>query len=85
MEKTRSEDGTAVAFDRLGDGPPVILVGGGFTDRMTNAPPGALLAEHPTVHIALRTRTRGLQRKRRWGCPPEPNRWLIAHVEDRWL
>ena len=29
MEKVRSKDGTAIAFDRFGDEPPVILVCGG--------------------------------------------------------
>jgi hypothetical protein len=25
MDRVRSEDGTAIAFDRVGDGPPIIL------------------------------------------------------------
>ena len=29
-----SEDGTSIAFDRTGDGPPVILVGGALSDRL---------------------------------------------------
>ncbi len=28
MEKVRSKDGTTIAFDRLGDGPAVSVVGG---------------------------------------------------------
>ena len=46
MNKVTSRDGTAIAFDRLGEGPPVILVCGGSTDRMANAPLAELLAEH---------------------------------------
>ena len=38
MNEVTSKDGTTIAFDRLGDGPPVILVCGGSTDRMANAP-----------------------------------------------
>lgn len=49
MEKVSSSDGTTIAFDRMGDGPPVILVCGGSTDRMANAPLAALLAPHLTV------------------------------------
>jgi hypothetical protein len=49
MEKVSSRDGTTIAFDRMGDGPPVILVCGGSTDRMANAPLAALLAPHLTV------------------------------------
>jgi pimeloyl-ACP methyl ester carboxylesterase len=33
-EQLRSRDGTAIAFDRSGDGPPVILVGGAFQHRL---------------------------------------------------
>jgi pimeloyl-ACP methyl ester carboxylesterase len=49
MNRVTSSDGTTIAFDRLGDGPPVILVCGGSTDRMANAPLAELLAEHYTV------------------------------------
>ena len=28
MNTVRSQDGTTIAFDRTGEGPPVILVGG---------------------------------------------------------
>jgi hypothetical protein len=47
--KVHSTDGTAIAFDRLGDGSPVILVCGASTDRTANAPLAALLAERFTV------------------------------------
>jgi len=49
MNKVHSKDGTTIAFDRLGDGPPVILVCGGSVDRSSNAPLAAILAEHFTV------------------------------------
>src|SRR5829696_1468711 len=49
MDTVTSKDGTTIAFDRLGDGPPVILVCGGSTDRMANAPLAELLAEHFSV------------------------------------
>jgi len=49
MDTVTSKDGTTIAFDRLGDGPPVILVCGGSTDRMANAPLADLLAEHFSV------------------------------------
>jgi pimeloyl-ACP methyl ester carboxylesterase len=44
-----SSDGTAIAYDRQGDGPPVILVGGGATDRSENAPLAEALAERFTA------------------------------------
>ncbi len=49
MDSVTSSDGTTIAFDRLGEGPPVILVCGGSTDRMVNAPLAALLARRFTV------------------------------------
>ena len=33
MEKIKSTDGTEIAFDRIGHGPPVIMVGGAFSWR----------------------------------------------------
>jgi len=44
-----SSDGTTIAFDRLGDGPPVILVCGGSTDRMANAGLAGQLSSDFTV------------------------------------
>jgi pimeloyl-ACP methyl ester carboxylesterase len=49
MNQVTSGDGTTIAFDRLGEGPPVILVCGGSTDRTSNTPLAALLAEQFTV------------------------------------
>jgi pimeloyl-ACP methyl ester carboxylesterase len=45
----RSTDGTEIAYERAGDGPVVVLVGGGLTDRSENAPLVPALAEHFTV------------------------------------
>ncbi len=50
MEKVISADGTPIAYDRLGEGPAVILVCGGSVDRMSNAPLAALLAQTHTVY-----------------------------------
>jgi hypothetical protein len=33
MEKVASGDGTTIAFDRSGAGPPVVVVGGAFSQR----------------------------------------------------
>lgn len=49
METATSKDGTTIAFDRSGDGPPVVLVCGQSTDRSSNAPLAALLAPGFTV------------------------------------
>jgi pimeloyl-ACP methyl ester carboxylesterase len=49
MTSVTSKDGTAIEFDRLGQGPGVIVVGGILGDRSQQAPLAALLAEHFTV------------------------------------
>jgi len=49
METVTSRDGTAIAFDRMGDGAPVILVSGGSVDRTSNAALAQELATDLTV------------------------------------
>jgi alpha-beta hydrolase superfamily lysophospholipase len=49
MNTVVSPDGTTIALDRLGAGPPVVLVGGGSVDRTSNAPLAELLATDFTV------------------------------------
>jgi pimeloyl-ACP methyl ester carboxylesterase len=49
METVTSKDGTTIAFDRLGEGPPVVLVTGGSVDRTSNAALAQELAADFTV------------------------------------
>jgi pimeloyl-ACP methyl ester carboxylesterase len=49
LSHVTSRDGTKIAFDRLGDGPPVILVSGGSVDRQSNAGVAGLLASDFTA------------------------------------
>lgn len=49
LNHVTSKDGTTIAFDRLGNGPAVILVSGGSVDRMSNAGVAAQLAADFTV------------------------------------
>jgi pimeloyl-ACP methyl ester carboxylesterase len=49
METVTSKDGTTLAFDRLGSGPPVVLVCGGSVDRMADAAIAQELASDFTV------------------------------------
>lgn len=50
MDTVQSADGTAIAFDRSGSGPAVILIGGAFNDRSTVSGLAASLAPHFTVY-----------------------------------
>lgn len=60
MATVTSKDGTKIAFDRSGDGPPMILVGGAFNTRSfgPNGPLATLLSPHFTV-ISYDRRGRG--------------------------
>ncbi len=49
MSKVTSKDGTAIAFDQLGQGSAVILVASALSDRSDTVKMAALLAEHFTV------------------------------------
>ena len=42
METTKSADGTVIAYDRTGDGPPLLIVLGAFCDRKSFVPPASL-------------------------------------------
>lgn len=53
-----SKDGTTIAFDRSGEGPSLVLVGGALADRSAAAQLAAQLAPHFTV-IAYDRRGRG--------------------------
>jgi alpha-beta hydrolase superfamily lysophospholipase len=47
--KVTSADGTVVAYDRLGAGPPVVVVGGATCDRAKTSGVAEALAAHHTV------------------------------------
>jgi pimeloyl-ACP methyl ester carboxylesterase len=49
METTHSADGTSIAYDRTGTGPPLVVVMGAFCNRHPTKSLSALLREHFTV------------------------------------
>src|SRR3712207_475383 len=49
IDTLTSSDGTTIAFERLGDGPAVIVVGGQLADRALTRPTAEELAKHFTV------------------------------------
>lgn len=49
MDTTKSADGTVIAYDRTGDGPPLIVAVGAFCDRRSFVPPTGL-TERFTVY-----------------------------------
>ena len=49
MQTTKSADGTVIAYDRAGEGPPLIVAVGAFCDRRSFVPPAGL-TERFTVY-----------------------------------
>ena len=58
MDTVRSRDGTTIAYDRRGNGPPVVIVGGALSDRRAAANLSEALAGRMTA-IAVDRRGRG--------------------------
>ncbi|MGY0004994.1 alpha/beta fold hydrolase [Micromonospora sp. I033] len=50
VDSVRSADGTTIAYETAGDGPPIVLVGGAFNDRSTTRPLAAALTADFTVY-----------------------------------
>lgn len=50
MEHVTSADGTLIAADRSGDGPPLVVVVGAFCDRSSSKSLAAILSSSYTVH-----------------------------------
>jgi len=75
MGTVTSRDGTTIAYERAGDGPPVVLVSGALCDRKVNAPLAALLARRFTVYTYDR-RGRGASGDVAGGTPTQ-------HAVDR--
>ncbi len=49
MKRVISADGTSIAYERLGEGEPVVVVGGQLCDRAVTRPTAEELAKHFTV------------------------------------
>jgi hypothetical protein len=95
MSSVTSADGTTIAFDRSGEGPALIIVLGGPTDRSVNAPLADLLARHFTVfnydrrrhgverrHASLRCRP-GIRRPARHPCCRRRLSVPLRHLQRR--
>lgn len=74
LETVISADGTAIAVERIGEGPPVVLVGGAFNDRTTVAGLAVTLAAQLTAVI--------YDRRGRGASGDKPDYSLQAEIDD---
>ena len=58
METTTSADGTTIAFEQVGDGPTVIVVGGAFSVSADGGPLASALADAGFRAVTLDRRAR---------------------------
>lgn len=72
-----STDGTAIAYETVGDGPALVLVGGAFTDRRSMRPLADLLASRCRVAVYDR-RGRGDSGPTAWASPEQQVDDLLA-------
>jgi len=81
VKTTTSADGTTIAFDDVGDGPPIIIVGGAFSVASDGAPIANALAEQGFRAVTVDRRGRGSSGDRR-GSTPENEADDVAAVVD---
>lgn len=74
MSEVRSKDGTPIALDRSGAGPPLIVVLGALNDRSSAAPLAEALASHFTVYA--------YDRRGRGDSGDTPPYAVVREIED---
>ncbi len=79
-ETATSPDGTMIAFERTGEGPVVVLVGGAFSTRSSGAAFAPALADRMTV-VSYDRRGRGDSTDA--SAQPGPGGFAVADTSDR--
>ncbi|MGL4257536.1 MAG: alpha/beta fold hydrolase [Microbacterium sp.] len=81
METTTSADGTTIAFERIGAGPVVVIVGGAFSAAADGRAIGEALADAGFTAVTVDRRARGSSGDRRGSTPDDEVNDLGAVVE----
>uniref|UniRef100_UPI0035B35315 alpha/beta fold hydrolase n=1 Tax=Microbacterium sp. TaxID=51671 RepID=UPI0035B35315 len=80
-ETTTSADGTTIAFERIGAGPVVVIVGGAFSVAADGRAIGEALADAGFTAVTVDRRARGSSGDRRGSTPDDEVNDLGAVVE----
>ena len=81
MDTTTSADGTVIAFEQIGDGPPVVIVGGAFSTAADGAALAAALVDVGFRAITVDRRARGASGDKRGSTPEDEADDLAAVIE----
>ncbi|MFB8145368.1 alpha/beta fold hydrolase [Microbacterium sp. NPDC056003] len=81
METTTSADGTTIAFEQVGDGPTVVIVGGAFSVAADGAPLAKALADAGYRAVTVDRRGRGSSGDKRGSTPEDEAADLAAVIE----
>ncbi|MDX2375922.1 alpha/beta hydrolase [Microbacterium sp. LRZ72] len=81
MQTTTSADGTTIAFESIGDGPPVVIVGGAFSVAADGTPLASALTEVGFSAITIDRRGRGASGDKRGTVPEDEVDDLAAVIE----
>ena len=81
MQTTTSADGTTIAFEQVGDGPPIVIVGGAFSVASDGDAIAAALAEAGFRAITVDRRGRGASGDKRGSVPEDEADDLAAVIQ----
>lgn len=81
METTTSADGTTIAYDQVGEGPAIVILGGAFSVAADGAGLAGALADSGFRAITVDRRGRGSSGDRRGSTPSDEANDLAAVIE----
>jgi pimeloyl-ACP methyl ester carboxylesterase len=81
MQTATSADGTPIAFEQVGDGPPVVILGGAFSVAADGAALAAALADAGFRAVTVDRRGRGSSGDRRGSLPDDEVNDLAAVIQ----
>lgn len=81
MKQTRSADGTVIAYDEVGEGPAIVIVGGAFSVAADGAALASALVDRGFRAITVDRRGRGSSGDRPGSTPPDEANDLAAVVD----